>query len=166
MLGCKEKSEKTLSGLVKTNFEQVINGDSTGLFVLKNTAGMEVCITNFGGRIVSVMVPDKAGKKQDVVLGFDSVADYVKVPSDFGASIGRYANRIKNGQITIDGKVIQLPQNNFGHCLHGGPKGWQYQVYKSVKQSGDSVVEMTRFSPDGDENFPGTVTAKVFFIIA
>ena len=165
LLGCKEKSEKTLSGLVKTNFEQVINGDSTSLYVLKNATGMEVSITNFGGRIVSVMVPDKAGKLQDVVLGFDSVADYVKVPSDFGASIGRYANRIKNGQITIDGKTIQLPHNNFGHCLHGGPKGWQYQVYKNVKQTGDSVVEMTRFSPDGDMNFPGAVAAKVTFTL-
>jgi len=165
MIACKDKSEKTLSGLVKTNFEQVINGDSTDLYVLKNAAGVEVCITNFGGRIVSVMVPDKTGKMQDVVLGFDSVADYVNVPSDFGASIGRYANRIKNGQITIDGKTIQLPQNNFGHCLHGGPKGWQYQVYKNVKQTGDSVVEMTRFSPDGDMNFPGMVEAKVTFTL-
>ena len=165
MIACKDKSEKTLSGLVKTNFEQVINGDSTGLYVLKNAAGVEVCITNFGGRIVSVMVPDKKGKMQDVVLGFDSVADYMKVPSDFGASIGRYANRIKNGQITIDGKTIQLPQNNFGHCLHGGPKGWQYQVYKNVKQTGDSVLEMTRFSPDGDMNFPGKVEAKVTFTL-
>ena len=165
LLGCKEKSEKTLSGLVKTNFEQVINGDSTGLYVLKNAAGVEVCITNFGGRIVSVMVPDKAGKMQDVVLGFDSVADYISHNNDFGASIGRYANRIKNGQITLDGKTIQLPQNNFGHCLHGGPKGWQYQVYKNVKQTGDSVVEMTRFSPDGDMNFPGAVAAKVTFTL-
>ena len=165
MIACKDKSEKTLSGLVKTNFEQVINGDSTDLYVLKNAAGVEVCITNFGGRIVSVMVPDKKGKMQDVVLGFDSVADYMKVPSDFGASIGRYANRIKNGQITIDGKTIQLPQNNFGHCLHGGPMGWQYQVYKNVKQTGDSVLEMTRFSPDGDMNFPGKVEAKVTFTL-
>ena len=165
MVACKDNSEKTLSGLVKADFTKVINGDSTSLYVLKNAAGVEVCITNFGGRIVSIMVPDKTGKLQDVVLGFDSLADYVNVPCDFGASIGRYANRIKNGQITIDGKMIQLPQNNFGHCLHGGPKGWQYQVYKNVKQTGDSVVEMTRFSPDGDMNFPGKVEAKVTFTL-
>jgi len=163
LFGCKSKDEKTLSGLVKANFHSEINGDTTNLYVLKNAAGMEVCITNFGGRIVSIMVPDKAGKLQDVVLGFDSVADYIKVPSDFGASIGRYANRIKNGQITIDGKTIQLPQNNFGHCLHGGPKGWQYQVYKNVKQIDATTIEMTRFSPDGDANFPGNVAAKVTF---
>lgn len=165
MLGCKEKSEKTISGLNNADFVKVINGDSTGLYVLKNAAGMEVCITNFGGRIVSIMVPDKAGKMQDVVLGFDSVADYVNIPSDFGATIGRYANRINQGIIVIDGDSIQLQKNNFGHCLHGGPKGWQYQIYKNVKQQGDSIVEMTRFSPDGDENFPGNVEAKVTFTL-
>ena len=165
MLSCKEKSEKTLSGLVKSDFTKVINGDSTGLYVLKNAKGMEVCITNFGGRIVSIMVPDKAGKMQDVVLGFDSVADYVKIPSDFGASIGRYANRINKGLLTIDGKTIQLPQNNFGHCLHGGPKGWQYQVYQKVNQVNDTTIELTRLSPDGDQNFPGNVTAKVTFVL-
>ncbi|HNX89071.1 MAG TPA: aldose epimerase family protein [Paludibacteraceae bacterium] len=164
LIGCKDnKCEKTLSGLCKTNFQTVVNGDSTNLFVLKNASGMEVCITNFGGRIVSIMVPDKTGKMQDVVLGFDSVADYINVPSDFGASIGRYANRINQGKIVIDGDTIQLPQNNFGHCLHGGPKGWQYQVYKNVKQIDDTTIEMTRFSPDGDMNFPGNVEAKVTF---
>ena len=164
LLNCTpDKEEKTLSGLDKTKFQTVVNGDSTGLYVLKNASGMEVSITNFGGRIVSVMVPDKTGKMIDVVLGFDSISDYINVPSDFGASIGRYANRINQGKITIDGKTIQLPQNNFGHCLHGGPQGWQYQVYKNVKQTGDSIIEMTRFSPDGDMNFPGNVEAKVTF---
>lgn len=74
------------------------------------------------------MVPDKDGKMQDVVLGFDNI-DYIRIPSDFGASIGRYANRIAQGRFVLDNDTIQLPQNNFGHCLHGGPQGWQYQVY-------------------------------------
>lgn len=161
--GCQKKEEKTASGLLRSNFQTVINGDSTDLYVLKNAAGVEVCLTNFGGRIVSVMVPDKAGKMQDVVLGFDSIADYINVPSDFGATIGRYANRINQGKIVIDGDTIQLPQNNFGHCLHGGPKGWQYQVFQKVNQIDATTIEMTRFSPDGDENFPGNVTAKVTF---
>ena len=165
IFGCKEKSEKTLSGLVKSDFTKVINGDSTGLYVLKNKAGMEVCITNFGGRIVSIMVPDKTGKMQDVVLGFDSVADYVKIPSDFGASIGRYANRINKARFVLDGDTIHLIPNNFGHCLHGGPKGWQYQVYQKVNQVNDTTIELTRLSPDGDQNFPGNVTAKVTFVL-
>ena len=159
------KDEKTLSGLDKTKFQTVVNGDSTDLYVLKNASGMEVAITNFGGRIVSVMVPDKTGKMIDVVLGFDSISDYINVPSDFGATIGRYANRINQGKITIDGKTIQLPQNNFGHCLHGGPQGRQCQVFKNVKQLDDSTIEMTRFSPDGDMNFPGNVEAKVIFTL-
>ncbi|MCE5330995.1 MAG: galactose mutarotase [Bacteroidales bacterium] len=161
--GCQKQEEKTVSGLLKSNFQTVINGDSTDLYVLKNAAGVEVCLTNFGGRIVSVMVPDKAGKMQDVVLGFDNIADYINVPSDFGATIGRYANRINQGKIVIDGDTIQLPQNNFGHCLHGGPKGWQYQVFQKVNQIDATTIEMTRFSPDGDQNFPGNVTAKVTF---
>lgn len=165
-LNCTHKEEnKTMSGLDKTKFKTVVNGDSTNLYVLKNTSGMEVCITNFGGRIASIMVPDKTGKMIDVVLGFDSVADYINIPSDFGASIGRYANRINQGKMTIDGKTIQLPQNNFGHCLHGGPKGWQYQVYRNVKQTSDTTIEMTRFSPDGDMNFPGNVEATVKFTL-
>lgn len=161
--GCSSKNEKTLSGLSKANFHKVIGKDTVNLYVLKNTSGMEVCITNFGGRIVSVMVPDKAGVMQDVVLGFDSIADYMNIPSDFGATIGRYANRINQGKITIDGTTIQLPQNNFGHCLHGGPQGWQYQVFQKVSQLNETTLELTRFSPDGDQGFPGNVTAKVTY---
>lgn len=152
----------TLSGLNPKEFQTMINGDSVQLYTLKNDKGMEVCITNFGGRIVSVMVPDKTGDMKDVVLGFDSIVDYINVPSDFGASIGRYANRIKQGQFILDGDTIHLPQNNFGHCLHGGPKGWQYQVYKANLLN-DSTLELTRFSPDGDSNFPGNVTATVTY---
>ena len=162
---CQKKEERTASGLLRTDFQTVIGEDSTDLHVLKNAAGMEVCITNFGGRIVSVMVPDKNGKMQDVVLGFDSIADYINVPSDFGATIGRYANRINQGRIVIDGDTIQLPQNNFGHCLHGGPQGWQYKVFQTVNQLNDSTLEMTLFSPDNDQNFPGNVTAKVTFAL-
>lgn len=140
----------------------MINGDSVQLYTLKNDNGMEACITNFGGRIVSLMVPDKNGNMKDVVLGFDSITDYINIPSDFGASIGRYANRINHGQFILDGDTIHLPQNNFGHCLHGGPKGWQYQVYKANLLN-DSTLELMRFSPDGDANFPGNVTATVTY---
>ena len=153
---CQKEEKKTASGLLKSNF-------AVNLYVLKNSAGAEVCITNFGGRIVSILVPDRNGKLQDVVLGFDNIADYANISSDFGASIGRYANRIANGKIVIDGETIQLPQNNFGHCLHGGPQGWQYQIYQTVNVIDNATLELTRFSPDGDQNFPGNVTAKVRF---
>ena len=155
----------TLSGLNPAHFETMVDGvKPVKLYTLKNEAGMEVCITNFGGRIVSIMVPDKNGEMQDVVLGFDNINDYQTVPSDFGASIGRYANRINQGKINVDGVEIQLPQNNFGHCLHGGPKGWQYQIYEA-NQIDDTKIALTMKSPDGDSNFPGNVTAVVTYTL-
>ena len=162
LASCVSQVETIQSGLNPENFRTKVGDAQTDLYVLKNQQGMEVCITNFGGRIVSMMVPDKNGEMRDVVLGFDSIADYIHIPSDFGAAIGRYANRIDHGRLVLDGDTIQLPQNNFGHCLHGGPKGWQYQVY-DAKQIDGSTLELTRFSPDGDENFPGNVTAKVIY---
>ena len=158
-------AKTTLSGLDPVKFDSTIDGQKTALYTLKNANGMEVCITNFGGRIVSVMVPDKNGDMKDVVLGFDNVYNYADAehtPSDFGAAIGRYANRIDQGKFTLEGKEIQLPQNDGKNCLHGGPKGWQYAVY-SAKQVDDKTLELTLNSPDGDMNFPGNVTAKVTY---
>ena len=158
-------SNLTLSGLDPTRFEKTIDDTKpVKLYTLKNENGMEVCITNFGARIVSLMVPDKNGTMTDVVLGFDNIEDYIQVPTDFGAAIGRYANRINQGKITIDGQEIQLPQNNYGHCLHGGPEGWQYKVYEA-KQLNDTQLELVLNSPDGDSNFPGNVVAKVVYTL-
>ena len=161
----KQKENLTLSGLDPAKFETLVDGNkATKLYTLKNAAGMEVCITNFGGRLVSIMVPDKDGKMTDVLLGFDNVSDYQNISNDFGASIGRYANRINQGKITIDGVEYQLPQNNYGHCLHGGPDGWQYKVYEA-KQLNDNQLELVLNSPDGDSNFPGNVVAKVIYTL-
>lgn len=163
-------TEITKSGLDPKNFESVFNGDSTSLVTLRNSNGMEVCITNFGGRVVSIMAPDKDGVFQDVVLGFDSVQSYFPENNltDFGAAIGRYANRINQGRFVLDGDTIQLPQNNFGHCLHGGGEmgtfGWQYRVY-NVDSKNDSTVTMTIVSADGDNQFPGQVTASVNYTL-
>lgn len=122
---------------------------------------------NMHGRRVREMVPDRNGKMQDVVLGYDNIAQYADrehFGSDFGAAIGRYANHINQGRITIDGKTIQLPQNNYGHCLHGGPTGWQYKVYDG-RQLNDSTLQMCIFSPDGDNGFPGNVNATVTYTL-
>ena len=162
-----QTTELTASGLNPTAFDTIINEKTVKLYTSKNSGNMEVCITNFGGRVVSIVVPDKDGKPTDVVLGFDNIAQYadsVNSPSDFGAAIGRYANRINKGQITIGGKTTQLHTNNFGHCLHGGPSGWQYQVYDAT-QPNDSTLELTMNSKDGDNNFPGNVTAKVTYTV-
>ena len=160
-----QKENLTLSGLNPAKFETLVDGNkATKLYTLKNAAGMEVCITNFGGRLVSIMVPNKNGEMTDVILGFDNVLDYKNIANDFGASIGRYANRINQGKITVDGVEYQLPQNNYGHCLHGGPEGWQYKVYEA-KQLNDTQLELVLNSPDGDSNFPGNVVAKVVYTL-
>ena len=157
----------TRSGLYPNDFEANIEGKRTHLYTLSNSKGMEVCLTNFGARIVSIMVPDRRGTLRDVVLGYDNIAqyaDYQHFGSDFGAAIGRYANRINQGRIIVDSKTVQLPRNNYGHCLHGGFTGWQYQVYDG-KQLNDSTVEMSLVSPDGDNGFPGTVRATVRYTL-
>ena len=157
----------TRSGLYPNDFEANIEGKRTHLYTLSNSKGMEVCLTNFGARIVSIMVPDRRGTLRDVVLGYDNIAqyaDYQHFGSDFGAAIGRYANRINQGRIIVDGKTVQLSRNNYGHCLHGGFTGWQYQVYDG-KQLNDSTVEMSLVSPDGDNGFPGTVRATVRYTL-
>ena len=165
---CNQKKEPALtaSGLNPENFVATYNDMPTALYTLTNANGMEVCITNFGGRIVSILVPDNQGNMQDVVLGFDKVSDYFPEnnQTDFGAAIGRYANRINQGKITLDGVEYQLPQNNFGHCLHGGPTGWQYQVYECVEADA-THVKLLRVSPDGDNNFPGEVKAYVTYTL-
>ena len=162
-----EKIQKNVSGLDEALFDTTINEKPVKLFQLKNSKGMEVAVTNFGGRVVSICVPDRDGNMKDVVLGFDNVkqyADSVNSPSDFGAAIGRYANRINKGIINIDGKEISLPTNNFGHTLHGGPAGWQYQVY-DAELVNDSTLKLTMNSKDGDMNFPGNVNAIVTYTI-
>ena len=161
MAACTPKAEKaTDSGLLQSNFRTEVDGKKNDLYILRNKNNMEVCITNFGGRIVSVMVPDKDGQMRDVVLGFDSIQDYISKPSDFGASIGRYANRINQGKFTLDGVEYQLPRNNYGHCLHGGPQGFQYRVYDAV-QLNPQELQLTYVAKDGEEGFPGNITCKV-----
>ena len=161
MAACTPKAEKaTDSGLLQSKFQTEVDGKKTDLFTLRNKNNMEVCITNFGGRIVSVMVPDKDGVIQDVVLGFDSIQDYISKPSDFGATIGRYANRINQGQFTLDGVEYQLPRNNYGHCLHGGPQGFQYRVFDAALLN-PQELQLTYRAEDGEEGFPVNITCKV-----
>lgn len=154
----------TKSGLDPSKFETTVDGKAVKLYVLKNKAGMEVCATNYGGRIVSVTVPDRNNQWRDVVLGHDSIADYIHIDGNFGALIGRYGNRINQGRFTLDGVEYQLPQNNYGHCLHGGPKGFHHSVWNAT-QPNDTTLELTLHSPDGEAGFPGNLDVKVVYTL-
>lgn len=142
------------------------NDGSIHIFTLTNANGLRATISNLGGRVVSLFVPDKNGIPRDVVLGFENVEDYLPENhrSDFGAAIGRYANRLNNGQITIDGKAYQLPQNDGKNCLHGGPDGWQYRIF-NVEEVGDNRLVLSLVSEDGDSGFPGNVCARVTYML-
>jgi len=168
LVGCNENpvGKLTESGLDKKNFETEYKGKQTDLYVLTNPTGMEVCITNLGGRIVSILVPDKDGKQKDVVIGFDSIQDYISVEgNNYGALIGRYGNRIGQGTFEIDGVKYDLPKNNFGHTLHGGNNGFHTVVW-DAKQIGNNILELTYLSKDGEEGFPGNLTCKVTYILS
>ena len=154
----------TVSGLDAANFQT----DSTALYVLKNEAGMEVCFTNFGGRIVSIMVPDKDGNMTDVCLGHDNIADYIKYGADgcnFGALIGRYGNRIAKGQFSLDGESYQLPINNGPNSLHGGgPIAFHNRIWEA-NQLSDEQLEFTTTSADGEDGYPGNIEVKVTYAL-
>ena len=172
LAGCKgktsntETAEETLtaSGLDAANFAT----DSTALYVLQNEAGMEVCFTNFGGRIVSIMVPNKDGVLTDVCLGHDNIQDYITYGADgcnFGALIGRYGNRIAKGQFTLDGESYQLPINNGPNSLHGGgPIAFHNRIW-DANQIDNQNIEFTTVSEDGEDGYPGTVNVKVLYTL-
>ena len=158
------QEQKTASGLERKNFQHDVNGKQTDLFTLKNKSGAEVCITNYGGRIVSLMVPDRESQLQDVVLGFDNIQEYVDKPSSFGATVGRFANRIAYGKFLLDGDTISLDRNNGEHTIHGGAPGWQNQVFDAEQPSTNSLI-LRYVSPDGEAGFPGEVHVKVTFTL-
>lgn len=160
--GGQQAPQLTVSGLDPAKFDTIIQEKPVQLYTLKNASGMEVCITNYGGRVVSLVVPDRDGKPTDVVLGFDNIAQYadtINTPTDYGSSVGRYANRIKGGKFTLDGTEYQLKLNDNGNCLHGGGNtGWMHRVY-DAEQIGDSILKLTIEAADGENGFPGNVKA-------
>ena len=144
-------------------FEKTIDGKQTHLFVLKNKNGMEAAITNFGGRLVALLVPDSAGKMIDVSVGMSSVDDYIKSTERYyGATIGRYGNRIAKGHFTLEGKQYTLATNNAPNTLHGGKKGYQDVVW-DAKKVNDQTLELTYLSKDMEEGFPGNLKIKVTY---
>ena len=156
------ETKLTVSGLDPAAFDTIINGKTVKLYTLKNNNGMEVCITNYGGRVVSLVVPDKNGHPTDVVLGFDNIhqyADTLNSPTDYGSSVGRYANRIKGSKFTLNGQEYQLKANDNGNCLHGGGNtGWMNQVY-DAEMTDEQTLKLTITAEDGENGFPGKVVA-------
>jgi aldose 1-epimerase len=164
LLSCKKevKNEQTLSGLNTKDFVTKVDGKETGLYILKNVLGLEACITNYGGRLVSLLVPDRNGVLTDVVLGYGSIAAYLASDGNYGALIGRYGNRIKDGVFTLDNVTYQLPKNNNGHCLHGGPDGFHKQIW-DAEQIDRQTLKLTYLSKDGEAGFPGNLNVTVIY---
>ena len=164
LLSCKQevKNVQTLSGLNTNDFIGEVDGKATALYILRNSNGLEACITNYGGRLVSLMVPDRERHFQDVVLGYGTIADYVEVNGNYGALIGRYGNRIKDGLFMLDGVAYQLAKNNGNNSLHGGPKGYHAQVW-DAEQLDVQTLKLTYLSKDGEEGFPGNLNITVIY---
>jgi aldose 1-epimerase len=140
----------------RENFGTGPDGEEVYLYTLKNRNGVEVAITNYGGTITSIKAPDRNGVFGDVVLGYETLADYVKNPRYFGALIGRYANRIAGGKFSLNGVEYQLARNNGPNHLHGGVKGFDKRVWRTTDGE-----HLEYFSPDGEENYPGNLNVAV-----
>ena len=133
------------------------------VYTLSNAFGFEVSITDYGGAITSLKAPDRHGTFGDIVLGFNTLDEYVNNPRYFGALIGRHANRIANGKFSLNGVEYQLPKNNGANHLHGGFKGFDKRVW-NVREDGNSL-HLSYFSKDGEENYPGNLEALVDFTL-
>ncbi|HEY4288420.1 MAG TPA: aldose epimerase family protein [Puia sp.] len=146
-------------------FRDVVDGQPTALYILKNKNQATAAITNYGARVVSLLVPDSHGVMTDVVLGYDSVGKYVHQPETFfGAIVGRYGNRIAKGKFKLAGKEYTLAKNNGPNSLHGGKKGFGAVVW-TAKQLNDHAVELSYTSKDGEEGYPGTLEVKVTYTL-
>jgi aldose 1-epimerase len=144
-------------------FQKEIDGKKGDLYTLRASTGMVVKITNQGGKIVQLLVPDKDNRLGDVVLGYESVDQYVAGRASFGAIIGRYANRIANGRFTLGGREYQLPVNNGPNHLHGG-KGTQFLVF-DARQLDDRTLQLTYTFKDGEEGYPGNTSLRVVYAV-
>jgi aldose 1-epimerase len=151
----------------RTSFGNLPDGSAVEAYTLSNTHGVEVRAMTYGATIISVRVPDRAGRVDDVVLGFDHLDDYLTKARFFGTVVGRYGNRIGKGRFTLDGSTIQLTTNNGANHLHGGVKGFDKVVWKPepFERDGGAGVTFTYRSADGEEGYPGAVDASVAYTL-
>lgn len=159
-------SQKVIAGIKRSPFGNAGERQPGDLYMLTNRNGVQVGITNYGGRVVSILVPDRHGKMGDVVLGFDHLEGYLGSNPFFGALIGRYGNRIAQGRFTLDGVEYKLAQNDGANSLHGGLKGFDKVTWTPREVSAHpAALELTYVSRDGEEGYPGTLTAKVVYTL-
>jgi aldose 1-epimerase len=151
----------------KQAFGKLRDGQSADLYVLTNKHGMEAAITNYGATLVSLKVPDKAGKTGDVVLGYDNVSAYEDGKAFFGATVGRYGNRIAHGKFALDGATYTLAKNDGENHLHGGLVGFNKRMWtaKDVSTAAGQSLELTSLSKDGEEGYPGNLSVKLVFTV-
>lgn len=151
----------------KSRFGSTPDGHEAFLYKLSNDRGMDLKITNYGGAITSLHVPDRHGEMADVVLGYETLEEYVKNPRFFGALIGRFANRIALGKFKLDDVEFQLIQNNGPNHLHGGLKGFDKVVWQAHEESteNEAAVRLSYLSKDGEEGYPGNLTVNVSYIV-
>ena len=152
---------KNKCGLDAKNFQATVNGKEIQLYILSNSKGHEVAVTNYGGAIAAIMVPDKDGNLGNVIQGFDNIQDYLKGSEPFLSTlIGRFGNRICKGKFTLNGKEYQLATNDGPNHLHGGPTGYHAQVWDAVQMS-DNTLALSIVEPYGHEGFTGEVHVNV-----
>ncbi|SDE22032.1 aldose 1-epimerase [Dyadobacter soli] len=162
-----KNEEKMISTISKEAFGQLPDGQQADLYTLTNANGMTVNITNYGGIITKLTAPDKDGKWEDVVLGFDSLAPYLSGHPFFGALVGRYGNRIAKGKFKLNGQEYSLAINNGPNALHGGTKGFDKVIWKATEIKQDSIVglQLEYTSKDMEEGYPGNLTVKVVYTL-
>jgi len=161
-----EKANETMKPTISEEQFSTHDGESVTKYTLTNPQGVQASILNYGGTITDIIVPDKKGNKGNVVLSFDSLSGYLQKGSPyFGSLIGRYGNRIANAKFTLDGKTYTLAPNNNGNSLHGGTKGFDKVVWKAEKMAGDSSLQLTYLSKDGEEGYPGNLAVKVIYTL-
>jgi aldose 1-epimerase len=159
LLSCSKKNRTEM------DYSSTVQVDSLKSYALVNASGIRMEVTNYGGRIVSLFAPDKDGKLEDVVLGYDSLNQYPKGNLYFGAMIGRYGNRIARGKFSLNGKDYQLATNNGVNALHGGPGGFHNVYWKIAPSPDKSSLRMTYHSKNGEEGYPGNLDVSITYTL-